>query len=517
MDRSLIIDSRTSETEIALLEDDHLVELHKQKNNLSFAVGDVFLGKVKKVMPGLNAAFIDIGSDKDAFLHYLDLGPQASTLLKFTKLIVNNRSQGVTVPKMTLEQDIDKNGKIDTLLTNQQPILVQIAKEPISTKGARLTSEVSIAGRYLVLVPFYNKINISQKIRNKEERSRLKRILEEVKPDNFGIIIRTNAEHKLSEEISSDLKQLLQKWDNIVSRLKEANPVKKLYSELDRSTAILRDVVNDSFNRIVTNNQELTDELREYMQTIAPKKLDIVTTYKGKQPIFEFYNVDRQIKAAFSRIVSIKNGVYIIIEQTEAMVVIDVNSGNRYKNIEDQDENILKINMEAATEIARQLRLRDIGGIIVIDFIDMRKNVHNKQLYEHLCNEMSRDSSRHTILPVSKFGLIQITRQRVRPATTVQINEKCPFCHGTGETTSSVLITDEIKNNIRYLIHEQNEPFLLIKVHPIIYVYLKHGFFSRFFKCALKYKFRIKLKKDESYNMMEYHIFNKQQEEIHIY
>ncbi|MDD4848104.1 MAG: Rne/Rng family ribonuclease [Bacteroidales bacterium] len=517
MDRSLIIDTRETETEIALLEDNQLVELHKQKNNLSFAVGDIFLGKIKKVMPGLNAAFVDIGSDKDAFLHYLDLGPQAASLLKFTRWITTNRSQGLTVSKMELEPEIQKNGKLETLLSSQQMVMVQIAKEPISTKGARLTSEVSIAGRYLVLVPFYNKVNVSQKIKSKEERNRLKRVVDDIKPQNFGVIIRTNAEHKMSEEIESDMKVLLQKWANIVAKLKDANPVKKLYSELERSTAILRDVVNDSFNNIVTNSQDLTDELRQYMQTISPEHLDIVKTYKGKQPIFEFYNIDRQIKTAFSRIVSIKNGVYIIIEQTEAMHVIDVNSGNRYKNSEDQDENVLEINMEAATEIARQLRLRDIGGIIVVDFIDMRKNVHNKQLFDHLCEVMSKDTTRHTILPVSKFGLIQITRQRVRPATTIQVVEKCPICHGTGEITPSILITEEIENNIRYLIHEQNELSLLVSVHPIIYAYLTKGLFYKFLKWKSKYKWRIHLSQNPSYNLTEYHFFNKQAEEIHIY
>lgn len=517
MDRSLIIDSRATGTEIALLEDNQLVELHKQPSNLDFAVGDIYLGRVKKVMPGLNAAFVDIGCDKDAFLHYLDLGPQANSLNKFTRLAINNRTPSLSVSKMELEPDIAKNGKLDVLLTSQQTIMVQIAKEPISTKGARLTSEISVAGRYLVLVPFYDKVNISQKIKSKEERKRLKRIIDEIKPENFGIIIRTIAEHKMSEELKADLKLLLQKWNTIVGKLKDATPVKKLYSELDRSSAIVRDLLNDSFNEIVTNSQELTDELREYMKTIAPEQIDLVKTYKGKQPIFEFYNLDRQIKTAFARIVTIKNGVYIIIEQTEAMHVIDVNSGNRYKNAEDQETNILEINMESATEIARQLRLRDIGGIIVVDFIDMRKNANNKQLFEHLREAMSKDPARHTILPVSKFGLIQITRQRVRPATTVQNIEKCPICHGTGEIVPSILITDEIENNIRYLIHEQNESNLTLSVHPIIYAYLTKGIVSQFFRWKMKYKWNIRLKQNDLYNLTEYHFFNKHDEEIKIY
>lgn len=516
MDRSLIIDSRTTETEIALLEDNQLVELHKQKSNINFAVGDIYLGRVRKVMSGLNAAFVDIGSDKDAFLHYLDLGPQAKTLIAFTKKAINDRTPNLSVSKIALEADIEKNGKLENLLTNQQVVMVQIAKEPISTKGARLTSEISIAGRFLVLVPFYNKINISQKIRNKEERNRLKRIVEEIRPKNFGVIIRTIAEKKMSEDLNDDLKFLLQKWNSIVSKLKNATPTLKLYSELDRSSAIVRDLLNDSFNNIITNNQELSNELRDYMKTIAPHQIDIVKTYKGKQPIFEFYNIDRQIKTAFSRIVTIKNGVYIIIEQTEAMHVIDVNSGNRYKNSEDQETNVLEINMEAATEIARQLRLRDIGGIIVVDFIDMKKSTSNKQLFEHLRDAMSIDSARHTILPVSKFGLIQITRQRVRPATDIQVVDKCPLCHGTGEVGPSILITEEIENNIRYLIREQNEPFLKLSVHPIIYAYLKRGIFSQFFKWKCKYKWQMCLIQDSTLNLTEYQFFNKRAEEIKI-
>jgi len=514
VNRELIIDVREDETEIALIEDDILVELHKQKNNTEFAVGDVYLGKVRKTMSGLNAAFVDIGHGKDAFLHYSDLGLQALTTYEFTKQALTGRTPMPSVPKMTLLPEINKTGKISGFLPNNQLLMVQIAKEPISTKGPRITSEITIAGRYIVLIPFIEKINVSSKIRSIEERKRLRRIIANAKPANFGVIIRTVAENKTAEDLETDLNQLLAKWDALVRRLPQAKHRKKLHSELGRSSTILRDILNASFENIVVNDQTLYDELHLYIQSIEPDRIDILKLHKGRQPIFELYGVDKQIKKSFGRTISIKGGIYLIIEQTEAMVVIDVNSGKKTKIPESQEENALEVNKDAAAEIARQLRLRDMGGIIVIDFIDLRTSAARKALYEYLLLKMQSDTARHTILPMSKFGIMEITRQRVRPATSIEVIEKCPTCRGTGEIHPSILIIDELENSLTYLIHEQNEDKLVIHVHPILYAYLKRGVFNQVFKWKWKFRSKIKIRSDKSLQLIEYHFYNEKGEEI---
>ncbi|HRC67807.1 MAG TPA: Rne/Rng family ribonuclease, partial [Bacteroidales bacterium] len=386
------------------------------------------------------------------------------------------------------EADIEKTGKISEVLAPNQPVIVQIAKEPISTKGPRVTSEISFAGRYLVLVPFSNRISVSQKIKSQEERNRLKRLVTSIRPKNFGIIIRTVAEGKLVADLDADLKSLMAKWEMVMKKLSEAKPPQKIISEIDRTSALLRDLLNESFNNIYINDPGLYEETRSYIQTIAPDKVNIVKLYKGKLPIFEYFGIDKQIKNSFGRTVSISSGIYLIIERTEAFHVIDVNSGHRAKKNNDQETNALEVNLEAATEVARQLRLRDLGGIIVVDFIDMANPQNRKKLYEHLKEEMAKDRAKHTILPPSKFGLIQITRQRVRPETNVEVLELCPACMGTGQVKPSIILVDEIENKIRYLIHEQNEKQIKMSVHPYVYAYLTKGFPSIQLRWVFKFK-----------------------------
>ena len=516
MNRELIIDARPDETVIALLENEILVELHKQQTDTDFAVGDIYLGKVRKTMTGLNAVFVDIGHGKDAFLHYSDMGLQALSSFEFTKQALAGRTPAPSVPKMSLLPEISKTGKISEFLTNNQLVMVQVAKEPISTKGPRITSEITIAGRYLILIPFTEKINVSQKVKSSEERRRLRRIINDMKPKNFGVIVRTIAENKTAKDLETDLQQLLAKWDTIARRLSQAKHRKKLHSEMGRTSTILRDVLNASFENIIVSDSTLYDEIHPFIESIAPEKLDILKQHKGRQPVFEAYGIDRQIKKSFGRTISIKGGVYLIIEQTEAMVVIDVNSGKKTKIPESQEDNALEVNKEAATEIARQLRLRDMGGIIVIDFIDLRSAAARKALYEHLQLKMQEDAARHTILPMSKFGIMEITRQRVRPATTIEVVEKCPACQGTGEIHPSILITDEMENSLSYLIHEQNENKLVIHVHPMLYAYLKKGIFSQMFKWRRKFRRSIKLHADKSLQLVEYHFYNEKGEKIRL-
>ncbi len=509
MNRELIIDSSLSDVNIALLEDKSLVELHKEQINNNFAVGDVFLAKVKKIMPGLNAAFVDVGYDKDAFLHYLDLGPQIRTFNKYVKLGLLGKAKLTTHETIKRDKDIEKSGKITQVLVSGQQILVQIAKEPISTKGPRVSTEISFPGRYLVLLPFSSKISISQKIKSKEERNRLKRLITSILPKNYGIIIRTVAENKKVAELDADLRDLVGKWEGIIKKLNNLKAPVKVLSELDRTSQILRDILNESFNTIHVNDPNLAEEVKNYLVTIAPDKKDIVKRYKGKNPIFEYYGIEKQLRSSFGKNVTIKSGVYLVIEHTEALHVIDINSGHRVNKENSQEQNALLVNMEAATEVARQLRLRDMGGIIVVDFIDLHDAKNRRALHQKLVEEMSKDRAKHTILPPSKFGLVQITRQRVRPEMILPVLETCPTCNGTGQVKSSMILIDEIENNLNYLIHDQNESRLSLSVHPYIFAFLTKGFKSIQMKWYFKYKTWIKINEEKDYHIMQFQFYNK--------
>lgn len=514
MNKELIINSSANEVNLALLEDKQLVELNSEKKDNQFAVGDIYLGRVKKVIPGLNAAFVDIGYEKDAFLHYLDLGPKIRSLLKYTRAHTSGNPLDPELKNFSQEADIEKTGKISQILTANQWLLVQIAKEPISNKGPRISSEISLAGRYIVLVPFADEVSISQKIKSSEERTRLKRLVQSIKPKNFGVIIRTVAEGKKVADLDADLNDLLAKWATATEQLPGAKPPQKILGELNRTSTILRDMLNDSFNSIHVNDMPLFEEVKSYIRTIAPDKVDIVKLYKGKLPIFEQFGVDKSIKSVFGKTVSITNGGYLIIEHTEAMHVIDVNSGVRVKSDETQENNALQVNLDAAREIARQLRLRDMGGIIVIDFIDLHNANNRKMLFDLLREEMKRDRAKHTILPPSKFGLIQLTRQRVRPETNIITVEKCPACDGTGEIKPSMLILDEVENNLRYLIKEQNEKSIVLHTHPFIASFITQGLWSMRMKWWTKYGKLIKIKPVNAYHFLEYRFFNNMEEEI---
>lgn len=513
----LIIESSPSEVVIALLSDKKLVELNRDKKNAGFAVGDIYLGKIKKVMPGLNAAFVDVGYEKDAFLHYLDLGNQYKSLQAYTKHVIQNpKGKTPSISNMKLLDEIDKSGKINELLASQQHVLVQIAKEPISNKGPRITAELSLAGRYVVLVPFSDKISMSQKIKDVAEKDRLRKIIQAIRPKNFGVIVRTVAEHKGVEELENDLKELIGKWNSCFEEVKLASPPKKVLGELDRTSAMLRDLLNASFNNIHVNDEVLFEEIKNYINNISPEKTNIVKLYKNQEPIFDFFGVDRQIKASFGKTVNIKHGAYLIIEHTEAMHVIDVNSGHRQKSDSSQEVNALDVNIEAAVEVARQLRLRDMGGIIVVDFIDMHSAENRKLLFDKLRDEMKSDRAKHTILPPTKFGLVQITRQRVRPEMNVITNEKCPTCNGTGEITPSLLLEDEIENNLKYLVKDQNENGLTLTLHPFLAAYFQKGIFSKQFNWWWNYKKWVKIRPVKSYSFLEYKFFNSKDDEIRI-
>jgi ribonuclease G len=514
MNNELIINAASSEVTLGLLEDKKLVEIIRDEGDSNFSVGDLYLGRVKKVMPGLNAAFVDIGYEKDAFLHYLDLGSQYLSLAKYLKsAMTNNRSKSL-LDNFDFASDIDKNGKINKVLSANQNILVQVVKEPISTKGPRISCELSLAGRYLVLIPFSDKISISQKISSAEERARLKRLILSIKPKNFGIIIRTVAEYKKVAELDADLRDLVSRWKSCYAKLKTVKPPNRVLGELNRTSALLRDLLNSTFNSINVNDKALVAEIKGYVRTIAPEKEKIVKLYNNEKPIFDTFGVNKQIKALFGKYVTMKSRAYLVIEHTEALHVIDVNSGSRTNAKEDQESNALAVNLDAAEEIARQLRLRDMGGIIVVDFIDLYKAENRKKLFDKLKDAMSKDRAKHKILPPSKFGLVQITRQRVRPEMNIVTVEQCPACAGTGEVEATVLVIDHIENNVSYFLKEQNEPALTIRVHPFIEAFINKGVVSLKSKWWLKYKKPIKVKADSSYHLLEYRFFNKQEEEI---
>lgn len=514
MDKELIISSSDSDVQIALLEDKQLVELHKEKKSNHFTVGDVVIGKVRKIMPGLNAAFVDLGDEKDGFLHYLDLGPQYNSVAKYLRLAMNGDASVRTLENFKIEPVFEKTGNLSNTLKVGQFLLGQIAKEPISTKGPKISGDISFAGRYLVLVPFSNKISISQKIKGSEERSRLRRLIQSIRPNNFGLIVRTVAEGKSVAEIDSDLRMLMDKWARMTTKLKTVAAPQMIESELNATSALLRDVLTDDFNMVYCDTEEVYNEVKEYIKTIAPEKVDIVKLYKLETPIFEQFGVQRDIRRAFGRIVTIRSGVYLYIEHTEAMHVIDVNSGNHIKAGTGQEDTALQVNIESAKEIARQLRLRDMGGIVIVDFVDMAKAEHRRVLFEVMTAEMKKDKARHTILPLSKFGLMQITRQRVRPAIEVDVQEKCPFCDGTGTIKSSLVVVDEIESNLRYLEMSQNERKIEIITHPYIQAYLTKGFRSLRRQWQHKYKMRITIKPSESYNLLEYKFFDGKGEEV---
>ena len=510
--KELIIATHPNEVHIALLEDKKLVEIHKEKSSDQFSVGDIYLGKVRKIMPGLNAAFVSIGGAKDAFLHYLDLSTYTLTFNSFVQQAIERKKQSIA--NFPIEPEIEKSGKIDRILSSGQQVLVQIAKESISTKGAQITTEISLAGRYLVLVPFMDKITVSQKVKSVEERKRLRKLVQGIKPKRFGVIIRTVAENKKLEDIKADMEYLCNQWKAVVQKLHQAFAPLKIASDLDKNFAMLRDMLDDSFTAIHVDTPELYNETKNYLKLISFEKSKILHHYKDKKPIFEHFNVAKQIKGSFGKIVIVKNGVYLIIEHTEAMHVIDVNSGNRMKSDKSQEENALEANLLAAAEIARQLRLRDMGGIITIDFIDLRKSENRTTLLRQLTEFMYKDTAKHSILPMNKFGVIQLTRQRVRKETTIETREICPACQGTGKIKPSVLICEEMENMIDFLINKQKETSISIVVHPFLYPYLTDGIFSIRFKWLFKFRKWIKLSKSQNNHFLQYKFLNKDSEEI---
>ena len=515
MTSELVVDVQPKEISIALLEDKNLVEFQKEERNLSFSVGNMFVGKVKKLMPGLNACFVDVGFEKDAFLHYLDLGPQFYSYQKYLKQVVSDRKKLYPMSKASVLPDIEKDGTITTVLQQGQEVIVQIVKEPISTKGPRLTCELSFAGRYLVLIPFNDKVSVSQKIKSSEERTRLKQLVQSIKPKNFGVIVRTVAEGRRVAELDAELKILLKHWEDTIGKVQKATKLPSLvYEETSRTVAMLRDLFNPSYENIYVNDEAVYHEVKDYVSLIDPERTGIVKLYKGQLPIFDNFAITKQIKSSFGKTVSYKSGAYLIIEHTEALHVVDVNSGNRSKSGNGQEANAIDVNLGAADELARQLRLRDMGGIIVVDFIDMNLAENRQKLYERMCQNMQRDRAKHNILPLSKFGLMQITRQRVRPAMDVATDEDCPTCFGKGKIKASILFTDTLESKIDYLVNKMKIKKLTLHIHPYVAAYINQGFISLKRRWQMKYGLGIKVIPNQSFAFLQYKFFDAKGEEL---
>lgn len=515
MDKELVINTVASGVDIALLENGKLVELHHQKLNANFSVGDILIGKIRKMMPGLNAAFVDIGHRKDAFLHYTDLGPKLRSLAAWTNGVINGSINTHRLDNLKFEEEIQKNGKIDQVLNKRWPVLVQILKEPISTKGPRLTCELTLPGRYMVLSPFSNLVSVSKKIESAEERKRLHTLAESIRPKNFGIIIRTAADGKKVQELHEEVMQLMAKWENIYMQLKTVTPPAKLLSELDKPASVLRDLLSTSFSRIVVGDKDTYNDIRTYLQSISPEQVNIVQHYTGSKPLFDNTGVTRQVKAAFGRTTTLNSGAYIVIEKTEAMHVVDVNSGQKMASNE-VDQALLNVNMEAAEEIARQIRLRDIGGLIVIDFIDMKNPDHKKVLSKAMEDYMMKDRSQHTILPLSKFGLMQITRERARPEVSVNTSEECPTCQGTGKVNATILVTDDIERDLEFVMQSRPKAPVYLRVHPYIDAFLRRGWTSQQLRWFIKYNKWIRVVPHTDYALNEYRFFVGKDDEIRL-
>lgn len=518
MTSEVIVDVTKQDISIALLEDKRLVEFQREGRSEHFSVGNIYLAKVRKLMPGLNACFVNVGYERDAFLHYLDLGTRYKTQEKFLQMLGDGR-RNISLDKVAKQPEIEKEGTIQSTLKVGQEILVQIVKEPINTKGPRLTSELSFAGRFLVLIPFSDKVSVSSKIKSGAERARLKQLIQSIKPKGFGVIIRTVAEGMRVAELDNEMQMLLTRWNNTVAKIKQSRSEAMIlpllvYEETSRTVALLRDLFNPSYENIYVNDQSVFDEVRNYVSLIAPECKDIVKFYKGSVPIFDNFSVTKQIKTSLGRTVTYKHGAYLIIEQTEALHVVDVNSGNRSKSPEGQEVNALDVNLGAADELARQLRLRDMGGIIVVDFIDMAMPENRQKLYERMVENMRKDRAKHSILPLSKFGLMQITRQRVRPVMDVNVEETCPTCGGTGKIMPSILFTDSLETKIDFLVNKLGIKRFRLYVHPFVAAYINQGIFSVKRRWQMKYGFGVKVLPNQKLAYLQYTFHNMKGEEF---
>lgn len=492
MKKEIIINSSASESRVALLEDGQLVELFVERPRHERTVGNIYKGIVKKVMSGMDAAFLDIGLGHDAFLHFSDLSPIA----------------------MDIDEENGANSRKRINLKPGREILVQIIKEQLGNKGPRTTTQVSLPGRSLVLVPYQEHVGVSRRINDFREKKRLRSIAAKIRPKGFGLIIRTVAEGKSEEELKSDIDAQLRLWNRLEKRIKNAPAPSLILKDMSMASSVIRDLFTSDINGLVVDSKRFHKQVKKYISEVAPSLMDKVALYKERKPIFDYYKIEPEIEKSLSRKVWLNGGGYIIIDQTEALVTIDVNSG-RFVGKRDHEDNSLKVNLRAAREICRQLRLRDLGGLIVIDFIDMWEEKNRRKVHDEVKKELKNDRSKSDILPISQFGLMEMTRQRIKPSLLYTFNEPCPACDGMGMVASRETMSTQIERWVRRFKNHSRERRLEITVSPAMFEYLTEGLNSRIRQIMLKNNIFIKIRQNPELHIDEFHCISpKQNKEV---
>jgi len=506
MKNQIIIHASGKQTRIALLENGELAQLFIESEENQRTVGNIYLAKVHKVMSGIRAAFIDMGTPKDAFLHFSDAGDH---LKEYVQMLNGKNAIHQNVRNELKQTNFDKISNYEKqrwagkILRPGQQLLVQIVKEPIGSKGPRVSTDITVAGRFLVLIPMGEYIAVSRKINNYKERRRLKSVVGSMVPEGFGVIIRTVAKGKDKQAIEDDMRNVLKKWERILKQLETAKPPALLYKDLDMTESLVRDLFAKQYNRVLVDDPEMHKQIKSYVSQVAPQMIPNVELYKGREHIFDFMKVAKDVDSIFSPRVRMPSGGYLIFEQTEAMYVVDVNSGP-YAAKEKQEDNSLKTNLDAAREVAKQLRLRDIGGIIVVDFIDLRKGKNRKKIYDELKKEFKKDPAKTNVIGMSDFGLVQITRQRIRPSVVNSVSTVCPTCGGSGNVVTQNTIIADLDAWLSKFRTTTDYRAVDIYINPYLKSYLEKGFLSIKRRWMFRYRIKISLIADDTISLNEY-------------
>lgn len=470
MKREILMNTTARETRVAILEDDVLVELMVDRPDAARMVGDIYKGRVEAVLPGIQAAFVDIGTEKAAFLHVSD--------------VAVDEDEDDDEPGAPSEDEEGGNGgggggrgrralpPIQDIVKKGQELLVQVSKEPIGTKGPRVTAHISLPGRFLVYMPGSDHVGVSRKIEDREERARLRAIAREaLPPKSGGVIVRTVGEELTREVFERELRALMTLWKQIGKKAGKGRAPAAVHREAKLVAGIIRDLFSQKVDSLIVDSQQVFDDVRAYLEQVDPSLIERVRLYTDPKPLFDAYDIESEIRDAFQRRVNLPSGGYIIVEPTEALVSIDVNTG-RYTGKKDPEKTILKTNVDAAREIARQVRLRDVGGIIVCDFIDMETKQNREKVLQELRQHLSRDRARTKAFQVSELGLIEMTRQRVRPSLYHTQTEACPTCSGTGRIFTPETVIRRVERAIRRAWAEGKEKHLVLRVHPVVALYV---------------------------------------------
>lgn len=514
MNKEIIINTIGDETRIAITEDGLLTEYFVEQADSQRSVGDIYLGRVAKIIPGIKAAFIDVGHKQDAFLHFSDIDPKIEEL----NALIGDEDADVDLEeedeennheKITIQTSTNFQRPIQNLpkLEKGKEIIVQVTKEPVGNKGFRVTTRITLPGRFLVLLPFDNKIGVSKKIHDPRKRKRLRKIVRSIIPEGFGVIVRTVAANEDEETIKEELNRLLNTWKEIEQTIKNEKAPALVYKDASTTSSVIRDLFNYDVSKIVVDSKKIYKQLRDYLHQVHPELEDRIELYKGKEPIFDVFGIEPQLRIAMSRKVPLPSGGHIVIDQTEAMTVIDVNTG-KYAASMHQELNSLKIDLEAAREICRQVRLRDIGGIIIIDFIDLEEEKNKKKVFDELKKEFRKDRAKVSILPMTEFGLVQITRQRVRKSIFQRTRDVCPTCGGTGILISKESLLKEIEHWLRRFKLGKFLPKVTLKINPFLEKEILKGFIPRYIRWRLKFRILLNVELDVSLKVDEFRFFD---------